>query len=340
MKKFITICILFVLSLSVFALTGCGTNYTPDDINSMYREVLTYVGDAQGFLQVGVNKEKVVQASSLQNDKAYIFPLCYDNFLSAEAGLFFGVASRQEKDITYTLRKFNKDELNKTYEKLKDVRDASMSVASNRSIYESSKGNLKYQELVVSCNNLIEKLNALNDYFSPIYFEHYFTGYTAGELSDGELKDALFYDLQVLSEVAYDYALKHFEFSNPYGEVKTWYDNSTMLKETNERILETLGKLRKNSLTEGMMSGTKNNIISILERIQLEKTGYKDEFLGYQKALNSVDIVMYSKATNKSAYKQNLDKKEQSCFEIIDRFLNGRYNGMCLALRDIVHNYL
>ena len=225
MKKFITICILFVLSLSVFALTGCGTNYTPNDINSMYKEVLTYVGDEQGFLQVGVNTEKVVQETSLQNDKAYIFPLCYDNFLSAEAGLFFGVASRQEKDITYTLRKFTQDELNKTYEKLKAVRDASMSVASNRSIYESSNGNLKYRELVVSCNVLIERLNDLNDTFSPIYFDHYFSGYMAGELSDGELKDVLFYDLQVLSQVAYDYELKHFEFSNPYGEIKTWYDN-------------------------------------------------------------------------------------------------------------------
>ncbi len=335
MKKIVSICFLLIIALTPLVFVGCGASYSREDVNTLYNEILSFVGDEKGFVKVNIDESKTFQETTKEDDKAYIFPFCYDNFLSSSAGLFFEVASRQGKDISYTLRNFTQEELNSTYEKLKDVRDASITVASNKSIFESSNGNLKYQELVVSCNNLIEKLNTLNDYFSPAYFSHYYTGYTTGELSDGELKDVLAYGIQALSSVSYNYELKNFEFSNPYGEIMTWYNGTTLLKKSNERIESIMAKLRKDDLTTGMSTDTMNNIIAIIQKIQNEKDGYASDFAIYQKALNKVDIVKYFKASNKTAYRQSLDKSEQSCFELIDRFLGGRYEGMSSALSNI-----
>lgn len=340
MKKIFSICFLMILTLFSFSFVGCKENYTKDNVNSMYKEVLSYVGDSEGFLNVGVDEAKVKQEATIQEDKAYIFPLCYDNFVLASGGLFFGVASRLEMDITYTLRTFSQDEVNLVYGKIKAVRDSSIEVARNRSIFESSGGNLMYRELVVACNDLIEKLNDLNNTFSPMYFSHYFTGYTEGELSSGELKDVLFYGLQSVSFVTYNYELKNFEFSNPYGEVKTWYDGTILLKEENESIQELSSKIRKEDLTNGMTIETKNQVISIIERIQNEREGYADEYTTYQKALDNVDIVEYIKASNKTAYVQSLSEREKACFEVMDRFINGRYKGFSFALNSIVTNYL
>ena len=340
MKKIVSICFFIVLTLFSFTFVGCGESYSADNINSLYKEVLVYVGDESGFVKAGVDENKVKQTTNWSDDKAYIFPLCYDNFMSASSGLFFSVASRHGKDISYTLREFSQDEINTTYKKIKAVRDASIDVASNKSIFEGSKGNLKYRELVVSCNKLIEALNDLNNAFSPIYFSHYFVGYTENELSDGELKDVLSYSIQSLSYVTYNYELVNFEFSNPYGEVTSWYNSTSQLKTLNEQLYSTLQKLKQNDLTSGLSNYEKNQIIATIQNIQNERDGYADEYSNYQNALNNVDITSYFKATNKTAYLQSISEREQSYFAIIDRFLNGRYNGMYTAIHGIVQSYL
>ena len=340
MKKIISICFFMVLTLFSFTFVGCGENYSANSINTLYNEVLSYVGDESGFVKAGVDENKVKQTTTWTDDKAYIFPLCYDNFITASSGLFFSVASRHEKDISYTLRDFSQEELNITYQKIKAVRDASIDVASNKSIFEGSYGNLKYRELVVSCNKLIEALNDLNSTFSPIYFSHYFVGYTENELSDGELKDVLSYSIQALSYVAYNYELVNFEFSNPYGEVTTWYNSTSQLKPLNDQLTLIIQKLKLSDLTSSMTTTTKNQIIASIQRIQNERDGYADEYSNYQKALNNVDITSYFKATNKTAYLQSISEREQSYFAIIDRFLNGRYSGMYSAVHKIVQDFL
>lgn len=336
MKKIVSICFLMIITLFSFSFVGCKENYTRENVNTLYEEVLTYVGDSSGFLTVGVDESKVKQTSTIEEDKAYIFSLCYDNFVCASGGLFFSVASRQGKDITYTLRDFTQEEINLTYEKLVAVRDASNVVASNKTVFETSSGNLCYRELVVSCNNLIEKLNDLNSSFSSLYFSHYSTSYVEGDLSNGELKDILSYGIQSLSFVSYNYELRNFEFSNPYGEVKTWYDGTSKLKSSNEKVVRTLSKIKASDLTTSLTSEKVNQIRIIIESIQMDREGYANEYKVYQKALDSVDIVKYFKATNENAYVQSLSAKEQSCFEIIDNFLNGRYVGLSSAINNIV----
>ena len=325
--------------LSPFLMVGCNQgNYTVSDVSSLYQEVLSIVGNDDGFLSSKLDTAKVKQADVIEDDKAYIFPLVYDSYIKCSSGLFFGVGQRQGNNISNALGKLQQNELNLIYSKLLAVKSNAQNLINNKVVFETTSGDLYYKEFAMSCNNLISSLYDLNDIYNDYYLKYYFEDFTKNDvvLSNNNLKDVLWYYLEKLSQVTYLYELKNFELTNPYGNISNWYDSTLLLKQFNLLATDVLDNLSQQDLVSGIFNEDKIRIIDKLNLLQLNLDAYNENYKSYDFALSKVNIKEYINATNKTAYVSSLSNLEQSYYKIIDNFLNGKYESFFDSINLII----
>lgn len=338
MKKKFAIILICILSFGIFFLTGCNEiNYTREDVEKLYSSIINEYGDDDGLLNLSIDTSLAVEDGIINQDKAYIFPLVYNTYISCASGVFFGSSQRQGKTLIYSINNFEQEEINDIYNKLNGVRESIKSFVSAKYIFENSQGNLYYMETIDALNTLIGDLYSLNNSFSEYYFKYFYTDFSQeSTLAEGSLKDFMWYQLCSISKVSFEYELKTFEMSNPYGEIETWFSNTQLIKNFVATAEQAINYLKDDNLLASVFENNKALILDILKNIQYEMAGYESEYSLFLKALNNVNIREYFTATNQEAYKESLSNLEKSSFEIIDSFIEGRYTGFMEGLTSII----
>ena len=341
MKKKFALILICILSFGIFFFTGCNeTNYTKEDVENLYSSIIDEYGDDDGLLNLGIDISLVVEGGIINQDKAYIFPLVYNKYISCASGVCFGSSQRQGKTLIYSINNFEQEEINEIYNKLIRVRESIKSFVSAKYIFENSKGNLYYMETIETLNTLISDLYSLNDSFSEYYFKYFYTDFSQESvLAEGSLKDFMWYQLCSISKVSFEYELKTFKMSNPYGEIETWFANTQLIKDFIAISERAINYLKNDNLLAGVFENNKALILDILKNIQYEMSGFESEYSLFLRALNNVNIREYFTSVNQDAYKESLSNLEKSSFEIIDSFIEGRYTGFMEGLTSII-NYL
>ncbi len=342
MKKRFALIFLCVLSVCFFALSACNdVNYTKNDIEMLYKQIVSQYGNNQNLLDVSIDTSDFTQSGT--GDRSYIFELCYEPYIASSSGLFFGVAKRQGDTsggtTIFATQNFNQEEINTIYNKLVNVKNNFDVFYDAKTVYEGSQGNLYYKETIEALNNLISSLYDLNDNFATYYFNYYYTDFsTQNTLLDGSLKDFMWYELCAMSKVSFTYELKDLTLSNPNGEVLTWYNNTKTVKDFVQRSSKILDNLNKNNLVDSLFDEQKQTILTVLKNIQVEIPGYESEYSLFEQMVSIVDLKEYFDATNQDSYIQSCPANQQSAYNIINNFLEGRYMGFIEGIEKIMQN--
>lgn len=341
-KRLFSILVCFSLILCSLMFVGCGNNkYTKDDVANLYTSMQTNEKTQQffkgNFLTVDFDEDKIDLSST---DKSYIFPSVYHYYLKSSSDLMFGVVDRLGK-ISYVVKDFSAEQIVDIYNKLSNVNNCMINLADSKEIYETSNGNLHYKNVLARYNNLIKSLYTLNDAFAKYYFVPNIakTDFSKEELSDGNVRDMLRYQMILLSKVSFNYDLLNFVSTNPLGEINSWYNSTYYLKEYITLCSEVLITLQNTNNLGLSAAPYTQNVKNLFANAQEQEEEYKNEYDLFSKALNSFDLKAYFAAANKSAYIESRSNTEKSCYQVMKNFLDGRYNAFvsCLSL---ANNYI
>lgn len=340
-KRFLTFFVCFTLILCSLILVGCNKGYSKDDIATLYSSMQTSEKTKPFFdgnsLKVTFDPEKIDLSST---DKSYIFEKVYSYYLKSSSELMFGVVDRVGK-ISYAVKDFTASQTTDIYNKLQNVNSCLIKLANSKSIYETSNGNLHYKNVLGSYNNLIKSLYTLNEAFAEYYFVDNVgkTDFSKDNLSDGNVRDMLRYQMILTSKVSFNYELLNFESTNPLGKITTWYDSTYYLKDyvdICELTLETLSNT--NDLGQSAAPYTQK-VKDLFANAQDQELEYKNEYSLFSTSLSKIDLKAYFSSANKPAYLESRTNTEKSCYQIMQNFLNGRYKAFVDALT-LLNSYI
>lgn len=343
MKKIILSTILcLILCACSLGFIGCKeANYTKEDIDELYTSMKTDEKTSQFFngeyFVVNFDSNRIDMSSS---DKSYIFPQVYGVYLQASSSLFSDIIKRVGK-ISSIVKSFSQEELNNIFYKLYIVKNNLLNLEESKTVFEISNGNLHYKDVLNDYNTLIKSLYDLNNTFADYYFveNRGKVDFSTTDLTDGNIRDMLRYQLLKTSSVSFNYELLNFVASNPLGEINTWYNSTIILKNYITTAKSTLSALNNPENLVDFAGSNKTTIKTYFANMQDQQNEYFQEYNSFIKSLNGFNVRAYFASTNKTAYIQNSSYKQQSYYQIIQNFLNGRYKGYCNALNTIA-NYL
>lgn len=339
MKKKFLISLLMVLVLCFFPLflTGCGEiTHSLDDFDNLYAQVKTNEITKQYFDgdNLTVNFSGNIQTSN-RDDKSYIFGAAYSYYLKSSSRLFSGIIKNQPKP-SFVLRNFKAEEVTDLYNKFENVKNELVKFDESKTVYEKTEGHIYYKNFISSYNNLINSLYNFNTTFANAYFSSVGKAdFSTVALSDRNIKDFLAYQLMQASKISFNYELKPFKITNPLGEVHTYIDNSTQLKNFITLANSVLNRI--DSSRDVTPSGTNaSNLVGIFTSIQVNTSKYNNECDKFTKALQNFNAKAYQSSTNKQTYIEDCEAIERSSFNIIQNFLEGRYKALTQALTQAV----
>lgn len=340
MKKKLLTSLLIVLMFVMFVpllLTGCKeVTFSVDDFDNLYSQMKTDDITGQYFKDdsLVVNFSDNIEINN-RNDKSYIFSAVYSYYLKSSSRLFSGVIKNQPKP-SFVLRNFKQAEITDLYLKLDDVKNKLIEFNESKIVYEKTESHIYYKNVIGSYNLLINSLYNFNTSFANAYFSSVGkVSFPKDTLSDRNIKDFLAYQLMQASKVSFNFELKPFKINNPLGEVHTFIDNTTELKNfvtISQSIL-----LRIDSTRDVTPIGTNaTNLIDLFASIQNNMDKYNNECDKFLKALNNFNVKAYHSSSNKQNYLDDCDPLEKSSFNIINNFLGGRYKALMQALNEVI----
>ncbi|MBQ9792859.1 MAG: hypothetical protein IJW32_03880 [Clostridia bacterium] len=343
-KVFLTTILCFILCVCTFGFMGCGEgNHSKDDIDSLYASMKTNSQTAQFFdgnnLTVQFDSTKIDVS---ETDKSYIFPQVYDYYLKSSSALFTNIINRVGK-ISYVVKNFNQEQLNTIYNNLSSVKSNMLSLAESKKVFEVTEGNLHYKNVISAYNRLISSLYTLNDNFADYYFVSNI-GYvdfskTENSLNDSNVRDMISYQLLQTSKVSYNYELLNFMYTNPLGEIKTWYNSTVTLKSFISLAKTVIAQL-ENTENLALFIGTNSDSVKqIFANMQIQEREYIQEYSNFIRSVNNFAVKSYFASTNKPAYLESISYQKQSYFQIIQNFLSGRYIAYTTGLQEVI-NYI
>lgn len=345
MKKFfITTILSLILCVCTFGFMGCGDgNHTKEDIDSLFTSMQNNYQTKQFFegnnLTVKFDTSKIDVSST---DKSYIFPEIYDYYLKSSSALFTNIINRVGK-VSHVIKNFNQDQLNTIYNNLNSVKSNMISLAESKNVFEITEGNLHYKNVISSYNKLISSLYTLNDNFANYYFVSNI-GYvdfsnTDVTLNDSNIRDILSYQLLQTSKVSYNYELLNFMYSNPLGEITTWYNSTVTLQSFISLAKQIISQLENTENLAYFIGTNSNNVKQIFANMQKQEKEYIQEYANFINGVNNFNVKSYFASTNKPAYIKSISRREQSCYQIIQNFLSGRYIAYTTGLQEVI-NYI
>lgn len=320
-----------------FVLSGCSDkDYSKTDIQNLYVSILTTYCDESGLIDISIDNSKITQTTPQDEDKNYIFDLFYNDYVKACSGLFFTVSSRQGNNIEYVLQRFNQGELNTIYNKLNGLKVALSDYDKAKYVYESTQGDLYYEELIRVYNTIISNLINLNTSFSTYYFNNFYVNFLQESvISDGAIKDIMWHGLLEIAKVAYNYDVLNFVFENPYGEVNSWYNNTKILKNFMSLYSSANSNLLVENIENNIASYQKERVLVLLKNVYTDLGDYYKDYNLFITALNGVNLKEYLKQDNKDAYIEKCSINEKSYFSYIDDFISGRFGALYNGIQTI-----
>ena len=339
MKKIYFTFLCLILCFCTFGFVGCGdANYTKADIDALYTTMKTSEKTKQFFdgnyLKIEFDDEKLTLDAT---DKSYIFPQVYNYYLISSSNLLSTVVDRVGK-ISYVVKNFSQDKLNNIYTKMSAVNSSLKNIAEQKFVYETSEGNLHYKNVISSYNSLINNLYSLNKTFASYYFVDSMgkADFSKTSLTDSNVRDMLNYQLLNISKVSFNYELLNFMYSNPLGEIATWYESTSSLKNYITLSISTLNKLKNTNDLASHIGTNSTSVLNLFASMQKQEKEFEQEYNNFYKSVKAFNVKEYFSSPNKGAYIENCSDKEQSYFNIINNFLNGRYLAFTSGLNDVL----
>lgn len=339
-KAFWSILICVIVFAFTLGLSGCGEkNYTKDDIGNLYQTIKTSEKTAQFFstntLQVTFDDDKVDVFSD--SDKSFIFSSVYQNYLFASSSLLSGVIDRVGM-ISYAVKDFSQEQKNDFYLKLQSVYKSLKTLSENKAIFETTSGNLHYKYVLNSYNNVLSSLYNLNTAFANYYFVKGvgLVDFSSATLSDGNVRDMISYQNLIISKVSFRYELLNFEPSNPLGAITDWFENTQILKSYVELCQTAVDELSSVDKLPDRIGSDAPYVLNLFVNMQGQESEYLQEYNIFAVSLGGVNLKNYFKSPNKSAFLLGCSDTAQSCFQIMQNFLDGRYLGYYQGLSQVL----
>lgn len=337
-KFFLTVALCLILCVCSLGLVGCGEgNYSKEDLAALFTSMQENTSTSQFFdkgeFVVNFDSSKI---SLSETDKSYIFIQAYDYYLNSASGLFTSVAKRV--GLTRATKKFTQEQLNMVYKRLRIVENSLKQLAADKYVFEVSEGNLHYKNVIASYNALIKNLYSLNECFADYYFVKNvgYSDFATEDLADGSVRDMLRYQLLSISKVSFNYELLNFMFSNPLGETKTWYESTTTLKNYISLAKLTLQELDSAENLADHVVANAGRVKTLFANMQDQEFEYEQEYKNFIQGVYLFNVKSYFASTNKPAYISSASYMQQSYFQIIQNFLNGRYVAYTTALQNVL----
>lgn len=329
--------------LSVGLFTGCGGGKTVIEVNSLFDTVkTTYVAD--DFLDVPVDSSKVVPAGSeLDSDKAYIFPLVYEKYLTSTSGFVFDLAKRQNGKLVTDANGFSNKECGEIYTSLETFLNSLNILREEIKVFEQSSGNLHYKELVGAYNTVVQNSINFTLTYSSIYLAHHPLDFSStSNLSNDSVRNMVWIKLCSLAKVSFEYEVLNQTYELPYGEVLSWYNETDTVSDICS-LTATTQNLLKNSrdvmtrIPSEYLADTQNYLLNLLQN----KSKFDREYALMRNACANVNVreyLSYKTEDDRNAYVSTLTSLQQSNIKVIENFMNTRFDGAYNGLSKVVSN--
>lgn len=324
-------------------LTGCGGGKTAEEVNSLFETVQANY-TTNNFLSVSIDSSKVVPAGSeLDSDKAYIFPLVYEKYLTSTSGFVFDIAKRQGGKLVTDANGFTNKELGEIYTSLEALLNSLNTLREEIQVFEQSSGNLHYKELVGTYNNVIQNSINLTSTYSSIYFTHNPLDFSSTDkLSNDSVRNMVWIKLCSLAKVSFEYEVLNQTYELPYGEVLSWYNETDTVSDICSLTATAKSILQNNRdvmtrIAPEYLADTQNYLLNLLQN----KSKFDREYALMRNACANVNVreyLSYKTEDDRNAYVSTLTTLQQSNVKVIENFMNTRFDGAYNGLSKVVSN--
>lgn len=343
LKKFLSFVLIMMCLLGVGLFTGCGGGKTADEVNSLFDTVKTnYVAD--NFLSVSVDSSKVVPAGSeIDHDKAYIFPLVYEKYLTSTSGFVFDIAKRQNGKLVTDANGFSNKECGEIYTSLEAFLNSLNALCEEIKVFEQSSGNLHYKELVGAYNSVVQNSINFTLTYSSMYFEHNPLDFSStSTLSNDSVRNMVWIKLCSLAKVSFEYEVLNQTYELPYGEVLSWYNETDTVSDICSLTINTSNLLKNGRdvltrIAPEYLADTQNYLLNLLQN----KSKFDREYVFMRNACANVNVreyLSFKTDDDRKAYVSTLTSLQQSNVKVIENFMNIRFDGAYNGLSKIVSN--
>ena len=352
MKKIISICLMFCMLLGIgFVFTGCGDNYTIDDITTYYTNLketdeVTKNFFAGHLIKVDFSENaEVYEQYNNEDSHANILKRVYDPILTASSQ--FMAAKVNISSIKTLTGDMTQEAKNNIYKKLQILETEIKEFAKIKDIYERSGGALQFTKLLTSYNNLIEASFDLNFEFADNYYLNGigYKDFSAADVKiiDADCKDMMYYNNMVLAKIVFDFSVKSYEPSNPLTSINDWYNSDDYMTTYLAKYIEVARKIytiESKKLASTLYEANPTEIKTRLYQMQTTLDSFVENREMFYNGTNNFSFSRYYKQTNKSVYIENCSEKEQSYFNISVNFLEDRFNVRLNTLNALYEHYL
>ena len=340
LKKFLSSMLIITCLLCAGLFSGCGGGKSADEVNALFSTVCeNYTKNS--FLSVSVDSSKVVSAGTLENDKAYIFPLVCEKYMTSASGFVFDVARRQNGKLVSDTNGFSNKQCGEIYTSLEAFSNSLNLLKEEIQVFEKSSGNLHYKELIEAYNNAVGKAFDLTSTYSSFYLERNVFDFSSTEkLTNTSVRDMVWLKLCSLAKVSFEYEVLNQTYELPYGEVQTWYNGTVTVKDVCNLASSVSGKF-KNSLNvasriqSSYLSDTQEYLLNLLQN----ESKFTREYSLMKSAcakINVKEYLSFETENDKKAYVATLSYSQQSCVTVIENFLQERFAGVYNGLTSIM----
>ena len=322
-------------------LGGCGGGKTKEEVNTLFGEICAkYTTDS--FLSVAVDTSKVVPTGEeLASDKAYIFSVMYEKFLTSASGFVFDIARMQEGNLVVDVNNFSNKQCEQIYNSLEVLKSSLDNLDQEIDVFEKSSGNLHYKELIEAYNVAVRSSFNVTKIYSSYYFENNPQDFSRVEnLSNSSIRNMTWWMLATLSEVSFEYEVLNQSFHLPYGEILTWFrDTQTVydicsLTAKASRILKSTADVYA-KIPSIHVAQTQEYLNNLLQ----DKSNFDREYKLMRQACTQINVKEYLKLDtddDKEAFTLRQSSSQQSCLRVLNNFMNIRYAGAYNGLNQII----
>ncbi len=334
----ITLCL-----LSVGFLSGCGGGKSAEEVNALFDTVCEKY-TTNSFLSVSIDSSKVIPAGTdIDKDKAYIFPLVCEKYLTSASGFVFDLASRQDGKLVSSKNNFSNKQCGKIYTSLETFSNSLNALKEEIQVFEKSGGNLHYKELIEAYNTAVANAFNLTSTYASIYLEHNPLDFSStDQLTNSSIRNMVWLKLFALAKVSFEYEVLNQTYELPYGEVRSWYNETKTVKNICELTEKALNKFKNSSDILQRISLSKlEETQTYLQNLLQNESKFDREYSLMKTACANINVKEYLNCKTENdikAYVETLSSSQQSSVQVINDFMNIRFVGVNNGLNSIMSN--